>query len=81
MRNFQDTFETSRRSFISAFSICMTVTLRKNSESEGISKFMAPSPLGSAIFGKNSIFTQTISMRTDSLVLFSFRFYKIKGYY
>ena len=27
MRNFQDTFETQKRSFISAFSICMTVPL------------------------------------------------------
>ena len=27
MRNFQDVFETCKRSFISAFSICMTVTL------------------------------------------------------
>ena len=27
MRNFQDTFEASKRSFISAFSICMTVPL------------------------------------------------------
>ena len=27
MRNFQDTFETSKRSFIGAFSICMTVPL------------------------------------------------------
>ena len=25
MRNFRDTFETRKRSFISAFSICMTV--------------------------------------------------------
>ena len=24
MRNFQDTFETRKRSFISAFSVCMT---------------------------------------------------------
>ena len=36
MRNFQDTFETRKRSFINAFSICMTVpskyqTKRKNS--------------------------------------------------
>ena len=30
MRNFQDTFETRKRSFISAFSICMTVPLRKD---------------------------------------------------
>ena len=28
MRNFQDTFETHKRSFISAFSICMTITLK-----------------------------------------------------
>ena len=27
MRNFQDTFETRERSFISAFSICMTEPL------------------------------------------------------
>ena len=29
MRNFHDTFETRKRSFISAFSICMTVPLIK----------------------------------------------------
>ena len=28
MRNFQDTFETRKRSFICAFSICMTLPLR-----------------------------------------------------
>ena len=28
MQNFQDTFETRKRSFISAFSICMTVPLK-----------------------------------------------------
>ena len=28
MRNFQDTFETRKRLFISAFSICMTALLR-----------------------------------------------------
>ena len=28
MRNFQDTFETRKRSFICAVSICMTVPLR-----------------------------------------------------
>ena len=27
MRNFQDTFETYKRTFISAFSVCMTVPL------------------------------------------------------
>ena len=27
MRNFQDTFEKHKRSFISTFSICMTVSL------------------------------------------------------
>ena len=30
MRNFQDTFETLKRSFISAFSICMTVHLKRD---------------------------------------------------
>ena len=30
MRNFQDTFETHKQSFISAFSICMTVTLNRD---------------------------------------------------
>ena len=29
MRNFQDTFETRKRSFISTFSICMTVPLKE----------------------------------------------------
>ena len=29
MQNFQDTFETRKRSFTSAFSICMTVPLGK----------------------------------------------------
>ena len=29
MRNFQDTFETCKRSFISAFLICMTLLLTK----------------------------------------------------
>ena len=28
MRNFQDTFETRKRSFINVFSICMTVPLK-----------------------------------------------------
>ena len=28
MRNFQDTFERRKQSFISAFSVCMTVPLR-----------------------------------------------------
>ena len=34
MRNFQDTFETHKRSFISVFSICMTVPLTANMMSE-----------------------------------------------
>ena len=29
MQNFQGTFETRKRSFISAFSVCMTVPLKK----------------------------------------------------
>ena len=31
MRNFQDTFETRKRSFISGFSICINVPLDKGS--------------------------------------------------
>ena len=37
MRNFEHTFETRKRSFISAFSICITAPLRlfsKNNESD-----------------------------------------------
>ena len=30
MQNFQDTFETRKRSFMSAFSICVTVPLNNN---------------------------------------------------
>ena len=33
MRNFQDTFKTSKRSFISAFWICMTVPLKETRNS------------------------------------------------
>ena len=32
MQSFQDTFETRERSFISAFSICMTVPLNLSFE-------------------------------------------------
>ena len=34
MRTFQDTFETRKRSFTSAFSICVTVPLRQNQNKE-----------------------------------------------
>ena len=46
MRNFQDTFETNKRSFISAFSICMTVPLRLvQCENDTLTKFRnAPFP-------------------------------------
>ena len=30
MRNFQDTYETRKRSFVNAFTICITVPLMKN---------------------------------------------------
>ena len=33
MRNFEDTFETRKRSLFSVFSICMTVSLKKASYS------------------------------------------------
>ena len=34
MQNFQDTFETRKRSFISAFSISMTLPLRNKNEEQ-----------------------------------------------
>ena len=37
MRNFQDTFETRNRSVISAFSVCMTVPLKKGRDMEHFS--------------------------------------------
>ena len=38
MRNFEDTFETRKRSLFSVFSICMTVSLKKASYSNAIEK-------------------------------------------
>ena len=35
MRNFQDTFKTFKRSFISAFSVCMTVPLKYHNNQLG----------------------------------------------
>ena len=59
MRNFQDAFETSKRSFISAFSIYMTVPLKSLSNpfifSEGTHCMKIRLLLGKAvvkIFGK-----------------------------
>ena len=37
MRNVQDTFETRKRSVISAFSLCMTVPLKKGRDMEHFS--------------------------------------------
>ena len=37
MQNFQETFGTAKRSFISAFSICMTVPLRFDDDITGLS--------------------------------------------
>ena len=42
MRSFQDTSETRKQSFISAFSICMTVPLRRNSQWRSRSKVKMP---------------------------------------
>ena len=39
MRIFQDIFETRKRSFISAFSICMTVPLSKDHDQETSKNF------------------------------------------
>ena len=41
MRNFQDTFETRKCSFISAFSICMTVPLRTNNHRKDVKNLNA----------------------------------------
>ena len=35
MQNFQDTFETLKRSFISAYSVCMTVPLKYHNNQLG----------------------------------------------
>ena len=35
MRNFEETFKTPRRSFISAFSICMTVPSKSSNQKVG----------------------------------------------
>ena len=39
MRNFQDTFETHKRSFTSVFSICMTVPLKLQQRLKNRDKF------------------------------------------
>ena len=39
MRNFQDTFETHERSFITTFLICMTVPLKSQTLETGLSDF------------------------------------------
>ena len=38
MQNFQDTFETCKQSFISAFSICKSVPLRTSNETKNYHK-------------------------------------------
>ena len=40
MRNFQDTFETRKRLFISAFSICMTVPLIETRKAKLLQNFL-----------------------------------------
>ena len=45
MRNFQGTFETSKRLFASAFSVCMTVTSSWATIPHINSKINPPSPL------------------------------------
>ena len=39
MQNFQDTFETWKQSFISAFSTCMTVPLKINAYKKSFKSF------------------------------------------
>ena len=58
MRNFHDTFETRKRSFISAFSICMTVpsTQPKISKQFLILNFGKPHPIEAATKGALQVF-------------------------
>ena len=48
MRNFQDSFERSKLSFISAFSICMTVSLINITEN--IRKALDDGNIGGGVF-------------------------------
>ena len=57
MRNFQDTFETRKRPFISVFSICMTVALNKPNLSNILLAKLTWILIGFNLFLKIDVFT------------------------
>ena len=60
MRNFQDTFETRKRSFISAFSIYITVPLKYSGRCASLGKrnLYLPTNLKAGNLNKASFFRQ-----------------------
>ena len=72
MRNFQDTFETRKRSFVSAFSICMTVPSIQTSKMLEVGKIKINGPLLSAkwqVISKNDMWK--LLLRLDSFSMIS----------
>ena len=72
MRNFQDTFELRKRSFISAFSICMTVPLSLILTVFLFSGFNLTCNVTSILLLRSDLFMKTLKMRT-----FNFDFYLV----
>ena len=76
MRNFEDVFKTCKRSFISAFSICMTVPLRSN-HSKFISKELNKLYLGLS-YAINFLRTKLMKQEqnTENNVTFLFTYFE-----
>ena len=62
MRNFKDTFKTRKRSFISAFSVCMTAPLNY---------FIYSLSLDQMRVAKEELFTEKILGREFQVLLFT----------
>ena len=60
MRNFQDTFATPKRSFISSFTICMTVPLR----------FLKTQRIFSTTYGPDTIYGYSYGHTATQIVKF-----------
>ena len=56
MRNFQDTFQKHKRSFISVFSICMTVPLSVNAIRNNLKLLRIDRPTAIALLSVNQGF-------------------------
>ena len=69
MRNFQDNFETRKRSFISAFSICMTVPLRKSITDDLICHEKAWTSARACKYNSRSFQCFVLPENTDSIFL------------